>query len=338
MRNFISLFHRAAIGLVLLAGANVALAECGKVVIANMNWQSAELMANVDKFILETGYGCEVEMVPGATETTFASMDEKGQPDVAPELWTNAVATALGTAVSEGRLHRANPAPITGLGEGWWIPPATAKKYPELKTVVDVLERPDLFPDAEDPSKGAFIGCPAGWGCQLVNNNLFRGFDMEAKGWKLVDPGSAAGLDASMTKAVERGENWFGYYWTPTTLIGKHQMVKLEFGVPFVGDEHWNNCIALAEQECANPKPSAWTKSEVQTVVTDEFTATAGKDVMKFLKNRTYPGEVLNAMLVYMTDEQAGGEDAAAEFLASYTDVWKSWVPKKVAKKVKAAL
>ena len=39
---------------------------------------------------------------------------------------------------------------------------------------------------------------------------------MEKKGWVLVDPGSAAGLDGSMTKAVERGENWFGYYWSPT--------------------------------------------------------------------------------------------------------------------------
>ena len=29
---------------------------------------------------------------------------------------------------------------------------------------------------------------------------------MEAKGWKLVDPGSAAGLDGSIAKAVERGE------------------------------------------------------------------------------------------------------------------------------------
>ena len=28
-----------------------------------MNWASAELMANVDKIILEKGYDCEVELV-----------------------------------------------------------------------------------------------------------------------------------------------------------------------------------------------------------------------------------------------------------------------------------
>ena len=31
-------------------------AACGKLVIAEQNWSSAELMANVDKIILEKGY------------------------------------------------------------------------------------------------------------------------------------------------------------------------------------------------------------------------------------------------------------------------------------------
>ena len=320
------------------ANINVALADCGSVQMANMNWASAELMANVDKFILENGYGCDVELVPGATTTTFASMNEKGQPGVAAELWTNAVREPLAKAVSEGSLHLANEAPITGLGEGWWIPPKTAAAHPELKTVLDVLKRPDLFPDAEDPSKGAFVTCPSGWGCQLSNANLFRAFEMEEKGWKLVDPGSAAGLDGSMTKAVERGENWFGYYWSPTAMIGKHKMVKLDFGVPFAGSDNWDGCIVKPEQECDNPKPSSWTESEVQTVVTTKFQNTAGADVMTYFGKRVYPGEVMNGMLVYMGENQAGGEDAAAEFLLQHEDVWTKWVSADIAKKVKASL
>ena len=55
--------------------SGVANAECGKLVIAEQNWASAELMANVDKIILEKGYGCEVELIPGATMPTFTSMD-----------------------------------------------------------------------------------------------------------------------------------------------------------------------------------------------------------------------------------------------------------------------
>ena len=162
--------------------------DCGDVVIAEMMWASAELLANVDKTILEKGYGCKVELIPGDTMPSFTSMVEKQQPDVSPEHWMNFAREPLPKAVEEGTLISIRKAPITGLGQGWWIPPHTSTKHPELKTVLDVLERPDLFPDAEDPSKGAFIGCPAGWTCHLININLFRAFDMEAKGWKFVDP------------------------------------------------------------------------------------------------------------------------------------------------------
>ena len=91
-------------------------AACGKITIANMNWASANFMAEVDKIILEKGYGCEVELVPGATMPTFTSMQEKGEPDVAPEFWANAAIVALNKAMDEGKLHSINLAPITGLG------------------------------------------------------------------------------------------------------------------------------------------------------------------------------------------------------------------------------
>ena len=94
---------------------------CGEVSIAEWNWASGELMANVDKMILEAGYGCDVTLVPGATTTTFASMNEKAQPDIAGELWINAVREPLFKAMDEGRLISALEGPITDLGEGWWV-------------------------------------------------------------------------------------------------------------------------------------------------------------------------------------------------------------------------
>ena len=322
----------------ILSYASVANAGCGKVVMADMNWASANFMANVDKVILESAYGCEVELIPGATMPTFASMNEKGAPDVAAEQWANAVVEPLQVAVAEGRLHIANKAPITGLGEGWWVTPGTLKRHPELKTALDILDHPELFPYAEDPSKGAFVGCPAGWGCQLANANLFRAFEMEKKGWVLVDPGSAAGLDGSIAKAAEGDKNWFGYYWNPTAIIGKYNMQPMDFGVPFAGSENWDGCIVKPEQECADPKPSAWTHSEVNTIVTDNFKNNAGSEVMDYLANRTFPGPVMNGMLVWMGDNQAEGSDAAIEFLKQHEDVWSEWVPSSAAKKIKAAL
>lgn len=312
-------------------------AKCGDITMAEFDWASGELMANLDKFILEAGYGCNVELVQGGTTQIFAAMNEKGSPEIAGELWVNAIREQLDNAVAEGTMKVAVEGPITDLGEGWWVTPEFAKAHPELDTVEKVLERPDLFPDSEDPSKGAFMTCPAGWGCQLINANLYRAYGMEEKGWRLVDPGSAAGLDGSMAKANERGEPWFGYYWSPTAMIGKYNMVKLPFEAEFAGKENWDGCIALAEQDCENPQKTSWVKSEVFTVVTDDFMEKGGV-ALDYLSKRIVPGAVMGEMLVYMGEEQATGEDAAIEFLKTKEDVWTKWVAPEVAEKVKAAL
>ena len=157
------------------------------------------------------------------------------------------------------------------------------------------------------------------------------------KGWVLVDPGSAAGLDGSMAKAVERGENWFGYYWSPTSMIGKYKMHKLDFGVPFGGKDNWDNCIVKPEKECANPQKSSWVKSEVNSVVSANFKKNASV-AMNYITNRVYPGEIMNGMLVFMTEQKASGKDAAFEFLEKHGSVWEKWVSADVAKKVKAGL
>jgi glycine betaine/proline transport system substrate-binding protein len=326
-----------ALGVTSISGTANA---CGKLVIAEQNWASAELMANVDKIILEEGYGCEVELVPGATMPTFTSMNDKGTPDMNPEQWANAVYTPLKKAVSEKRLIIANQAPITGLGEGWWINPAAIEKYPQIKnmTAMEILEHPEWFPSKEDASKGGFMGCPAGWGCQLANANLYRAFDMEKKGWVLLDPGSAAGLDGSIAKASDSSEPWFGYYWNPTSMVGKYNLQPVDFGVPFAGRDNWDNCITLAEQDCADPKPTAWTRSEVNSIVSANFAKTGGKDVLGYVEKRTYPGPVMNGMLVYMADNQAKGSDAAVEFLIKHEDIWTKWVSSSVAKKIKKSL
>ena len=320
--------------------SSIANAACGKLVIAEQNWASAELMANVDKIILEKGYGCEVELVPGATMPTFTSMNDKGTPDMNPEQWANAVVEPLKEAVAAGRIVVANKAPITGLGEGWWITPGTIKKHPEIKgmTALQILEHPEWFPSKEDPSKGAFVGCPAGWGCQIANANLFRAFDMEKKGWVLIDPGSAAGLDGTISKAADSGDSWLGYYWNPTSMVGKYGLIPVDFGVPFAGRDNWDNCIMKPAGECADPKQTAWTKSEVNSLITSSFAKKGGNDAVTYVEKRTYPGDVMNGMLVYMADNQAKGSDAAIEFLKQHEDLWSTWVTAAAAKKIKAGL
>lgn len=328
---------------ILAAGAVFALSggaqaaahgDCGRVTVANMNWQSAEVLAQIDKIILTEGYGCDVELVPGDTMPTLTSMMEKGEPDVAPEAWVNAVREPLDKAVAEGKLMFAAESLSEGGVEGWWIPKYLADANPDIKTIDDALARPELFPDPENPSKGVVHNCPSGWNCQITTANLYKAYGAEGKGFNLLDTGSAAGLDGSIAKAYERQEGWLGYYWAPTSILGKYEMVRLGHGTDHDKAE-WDRCTAVLD--CPDPKPNAWAKSEVFTVVTKSFADRAGP-AMDYLKGRSWPNQTVNVLLAWMTDNQATGEDGAKYFLKNSEDVWTKWVSPEVAEKVKKAV
>ncbi|RTE66776.1 ABC transporter substrate-binding protein [Amphritea opalescens] len=308
--------------------------ECGKVTIADMNWSSATLIANVDKFILEHGYGCEAELVPGDTMPTGTSMIEKSEPDIAPEMWSNAMRDALDKGVAEKRLRFAGNSLSDGGEEGFWIPEYLVKEYPELATIEGVKKHAALFKHPEDRSKYAFYGCPAGWNCQISASNLFKALNLADVGFDLIDPGSGAGLSGSIAKAFAREEPWFGYYWAPTAVLGKYKMVKVDFGSG-VDKEEYVKCTS--SNECENPKVTMYPPSLVQTLTTEEF-ATRVPAAYEYVSKRSLTNKQLNTLLAWMEDNQADGEVAAEYFLTEHEDLWMPWVSADVAAKVKQAL
>lgn len=312
----------AAAAFTISANAN---ADCGKFTMAGLSWGSAAILGEIDKAILEKTYGCEIEFVPGGTVPSFTSMNEKQYPDVMGELWPNAAGIDLyNKSISEGRVvELADASPIGGVAEGWYILPNILKTNPELTTLEAVLARPDLFPHNEDKSKGGFVTCPPGAGCQISNANLFVANKMEEKGWEMIEPGSYAAEDATIAKAAQRGQPWFGYYSAPTAFIGKYNLVKLDWGTDFAGQENWN-CIT--KPDCPNPQPSAWTSSFVRTIFTDKFNQKVTPEVRNYFTTRVIPGDLMNNLLLYMDDNQATPDMVAEYFMENYKDVWQSWV------------
>lgn len=323
-----------AAGFAAMAGAPAAAADCGRVTIADMNWASATLMANVDAFILEHGFGCDAEIVPGDTMPTGTSMIEKGEPDVAPELWSNSFKEALDKGVKEGRLKIAGKSLSDGGEEGFWVPKYLVEKDPSLATIEGVKKNAAMFKNPEDPSTSLFMGCPAGWNCQITAGNLYKALDLEEAGFELGDPGSGAALAGSIAKAYNRGQPWFGYYWAPTALLGKYEMVKVDFGTG-VNEKHFVECISQAE--CQNPQPTMYPPSPVHTVVTVDL-AKRAPAAYDYLSKRSFTNAFMNKFLAWVDENQADGETAMVHFLEDYEDQWTPWVSAQVAEKVKAAL
>ena len=321
--------------LALPAAASAQDADCGTIQIASMNWASAEVMAEIDKIILENGYGCQVELVPGDTMPTFTSMTEKGQPDVAPEMYVKQFKEQIGKARDEGRIVYGAKVLKDGPDEGFFVPKYITDEHPEIQTVSDALAHPELFPAPEAPDRGGFYDCPPGFGCQIMLENLFKAYDAKDKGWNLVATGSAAGLDGSIANAYEDKRGWLGYYWSPTAIMARYPMTKLKSEAPF-DEEEWTNCTT--KPDCADPKVTAWQpNSDVYTLLTPDVVK-QDPQAAEYLKTRAWGNDVVNKVLAWKDENQATGEDTAYHFLETQPDVWTKWVSPEVAGKVKDAL
>lgn len=310
-------------------------ADCGTVSVALHNVQSAEVLAYVDKFILENGYGCTVETMPGDTVPSTTSMVEKGEPDISPETWVDLLPEIVPRGLAENKIVMAAAALPDGGVQGWWIPKYIADAHPDIKTISDALKHPELFPDPEDSSKGVIFNGAEGWGATVVTAQLFKAYKAADQGFTLMNPGSAAGLDGAIAKAYERKEGFITYYWAPTSLLGKYEMVLLKFDAE-QNPEEWKRCIT--NLACPDPKVAAWPVDKVFTLLTKEFADGASPEIMAYFNTRGWSNDTVGKLMAWQNENQATGEDGAVHFLEENKDLWKAWVPADVAEKVEAAL
>lgn len=138
-----------------LAAPTTALAECGEVSVAEMNWASASIISKITEFLMVQGYGCSVTLVPSATTTAVTSLAENNEPDVVPELWVNS-APLYNQLEAEGKAVTAANVFSDGGTEAWFVPDYVVAAHPELATIEGILANPDLV-------GGRFHNCPDGW-------------------------------------------------------------------------------------------------------------------------------------------------------------------------------
>lgn len=313
-------------------GMGAAQAECGNITLGSFTWQSSEAMASVDKLILTNGYGCNASTVAGDTVPTITAMIEKGQPDVIPEATPSLLGEVYTKGAAEGRIGQIGTAISDGLVSGWYIPKYLADAHPDIKTVDDAMKHPELFPSAEDPSKGAVIQGPQGWGDTVITAQLFKG--LNNPNFVMVPTGSAAALDGVIAKSYEQKQGFIAQYWSPTSLLVQYPMVRLEMAHD---DAEWARCTSV--QDCPDPKPNYWKPAEMVTLASEAFmTRDDIPEVKEYLKTRSWTQAEVSQVMLWMTENQANGDDAAVWFIKNMPDVWTKWVPAEVAEKIKASL
>jgi glycine betaine/proline transport system substrate-binding protein len=307
-----------------------ATAASKKLVVADLNWDSAQVHNRIAGFIIEKGYGYEIEYIPGATITLFAGL-VRGDIDIEMECWVENQQEAYDKGIAAGK--------VIDLGsnfpdswQGWLVPTYVIKgdtkrgikpMAPDLRSISDLPKYWKLFKDREDPSKGRFYSCIPGWECQKINEKKFKAYGLD-KQYNIFLPGSDAALNGSMAAAYKKGKPWFGYYWAPTWVLGKLDMTPIE--EPAYDKKLWD-----ASYACAYPSVSV-------NIIVNASLEKRAPEIVEFLKKYETTQAMANKFLAYMRNKKANTQAAAVWFLKNYQDLWSGWVPAGVAKKVKAAM
>ncbi|HFB2048009.1 MAG: ABC transporter substrate-binding protein [Hyphomicrobiaceae bacterium] len=304
--------------------SSLSYGSCGEITMTEMDWESSQIVTSVTKFIIEQGYGCKVNLVPSSTEAAILSLVETDQPDIATELWINST-PAYTKLEAEGKVKTAAKVLSDGGFEAWWIPKYLAKKYPELKTIEDVMKNPELV-------GGKFHNCPAGWVCRTVNDNLIKALKLSDK-MEIFNHGSGETLAASIASAYENERPWFGYFWAPTAILGKYPMIEISVG-PYKDEIH--RCNTRGEK-CETPGVSAFPSSVVVTAVTKAF-ADKNPPLYKLLQNVSFTNAQMGEVLTWKEENNATSNEAAVYFIRKYKSVWGTWLNKDARSKLSMLL
>ena len=309
------------------------------IVFAGLDWDSNRFHTEVAGFVLKHGYGCDTDTIPGSTIPLLTGM-ARGDIDVTMEIWKDNVTAAWTKAETAGQVRDLGTN-FPDAVQGWLVPrylvEGDGKRgikavAPGLKRVTDLPAHKALFRDPEEPSKGRFYNCILGWNCEDVNTRKLEAYGL-LDHFTNFRPGSGAALSAVIASNYLRGKPFVAYYWGPTWVLGKFDLVMLE-ETPY-NEKDW---LAMHQDKDPNAPPVAYPVVEVNVGVNAKF-AEQAPALVRFLTNYETSNALVSEALAFMQEkEDSTPKDAALQFLRTNEDLWSGWVPAAVAARVKAAL
>ncbi len=328
--------HRMLAIIAVLVAA-IALAGCGEkaakqkditIVFGEAGWDSIKFHDAVAMYIIQNAFGYKTEEVSGATAITYSAL-LKGDVDVYMEIWTDNLASYKDD-VSSGKIKEVG-VNFDDNAQGLYVPRfviegdaerGIAPMAPDLEYVADLARYSHVFKDDETPGKGRMYGAIPGWEVDNIVFAKYQHYGLESN-FVYFRAGSDAALAAAFAAAYGKGQAIVGYYWEPTWLTGKYDLVLLK-------DEPYDASV-YRSGECEFPAVPV-------TICVSAQMEEKAPEVVRFLERYRTSSAMTSAALAYIEENNAFYMDAAKWFLKEYEEVWTAWLDDKEVKAVKATL
>ena len=283
------------------------------IVFGDVSWNSVQVHNRIAAYIIENGIGgYAADFVPGDTLPIINAVVQ-GDIDIDMESWHSNFKEVYDKGIASGELVDLGKN-MPDAPQGWWVPRYLVEgadaAAPDLKSVSDLPKYAHLFKDPEDPKKGIVYAGVAGWSQLEISEEIFAEYGLEDT-FNLGVAGSGTALAGVMVGQYKKGEAVCAYYWAPTAVLGKLDMVRL--------------------------KGSEYDAADVNILVNKSMLEKA-PDVVEFLKKYSTTVADNNEFLAAMDENDWDTQETAEWFLKNKEDVWTEWVSADVADRVKAAL
>lgn len=318
--------------MVIAAGSALACDVGRPVVFAGMDWQSNAFHTAVAQKVLEAGYNCKTDVLPGTTIPLLQGVAQ-GDIDVVMEVWKDNVTEVWNRGLRRGQVVELGTN-FPDAVQGWYVPrylvEGSDAVAPGLKAVSDLPVYKALFVDPEEPQKGRFYNCIAGWNCEVINSAKLKAYGLDDY-FTNFRPGTGAALAAAIASAFIREKPIVTYYWGPTWVLGKYDMVMLD-EPPYEAEVF----TALATSDYP-VRATAYPVVEVVIGANRRF-AEQAPTIIAFLKRYETDAALVSDALAYMEETAGTAEDAADHFLSTRFDLWSSWVDEPTASRIRESL
>lgn len=276
------------------------------------DWTGSRLNAAIAERLIERRLGYPVETVEITDLLDMAIDLEQGEIDAVLEVWRTTLLPAEQEAIESGGIVDLGPLGVEG-SVGWFVPRSVAEGELGV-TDWQVLADPAVaaaFATPETGRLGRFLGTNPDYA--QYDEGLVDALELP---FQVVYSGSDAATEAEVSAAVAADEPVLLYWWRPTALVDRYDLV--EVALPARTD----GCVADIEAEVAFA--CAYPVDQLAKLASPAL-ADEAPEIERFLRAFRLTTDQQEAMIGQVDNDGTPLIEVADAWIEANGDTWEAW-------------